>query len=299
MYAGGLSAALSGRTFDAAHINTVVCHEFVEKLQGQVPRLWHIHEFDPEYQGVTWSRVAEVAKSVEAMAYCSRKVRKKYESMIGITNGTVVFNSKCRLQIRNKAEARASLGVPENAFVILTIGHFEPRKRHPDICLACLNLSKAERKDVWCVLVGDNRPSVTSNEVGWIRRQSESSGVNIVMPGEVEDPSEWYAAADLYVCASDNECVPLSIVEAMANGLPILTSDVGGITELVAPGHNAATFQAGHEEAISEALAKLRFDHEARASMGAASLEVYRTIEAENRPADDLLEHLWSAYMSG
>ena len=52
-------------------------------------------------------------------------------------------------------------------------------------------------------------------------------------PGLVNDVADYYARADVYVQASRREAMPMSVLEAMAAGLPIIATDVGGVKDVV------------------------------------------------------------------
>ena len=55
----------------------------------------------------------------------------------------------------------------------------------------------------------------------------------VCLPGNVPDAEKYYAIADVYVQTSHREAMPLSILEAMAAGLPIISTDVGGVRDVV------------------------------------------------------------------
>jgi glycosyltransferase involved in cell wall biosynthesis len=59
----------------------------------------------------------------------------------------------------------------------------------------------------------------------------------------VKDTYSWYRAADVLVCASDIESLPRSVLEAMCFGVPILATNVFGLSELLADGENGFLFE--------------------------------------------------------
>ena len=69
--------------------------------------------------------------------------------------------------------------------------------------------------------------------------------------------------------------MPLSIIEAMAKGLPIVATDVGGISELVSHGVNGFLVPPGDSEALAEAIEFMFQNPSVRARMGEASLGRY------------------------
>lgn len=83
------------------------------------------------------------------------------------------------------------------------------------------------------------------------------------------------ARAGIFVLCSRYEGLPLSIIEAMCAGLPIVASDVGGVSELVEDGVNGFLVPAGNQPALSKCLDRLQSDTALRARMGHASRERY------------------------
>lgn len=75
-------------------------------------------------------------------------------------------------------------------------------------------------------------------------------------------------SADIYVLPSHNEGMPISILEAMAQGLPIIATRVGGIPELVRDGIDGMLVNAGDVEALAQVIAGLALDPARRARMG-------------------------------
>jgi glycosyltransferase involved in cell wall biosynthesis len=92
----------------------------------------------------------------------------------------------------------------------------------------------------------------------------------VALLGDRDDVPALLAGADVFVLASRSEGAPLSILEAMAAGLPVVASDVGGVAELVADGETGVLVPAGEPDALARALARLLDDGALRERMGAA-----------------------------
>jgi glycosyltransferase involved in cell wall biosynthesis len=103
---------------------------------------------------------------------------------------------------------------------------------------------------------------------GPLRPQLEGGPLELL--GERDDVPELLAAADLFVLSSRSEGLPLSVIEAMAAGLPVVASAVGGIPELVVDGETGVLVPPGDARALASALRRLLADPQLRRQMGDA-----------------------------
>jgi glycosyltransferase involved in cell wall biosynthesis len=117
------------------------------------------------------------------------------------------------------------------------------------------------------VIVGDGpeRPALTelANTLGIANR--------VTFAGHRHDTPDWYARFDLFALSSDTEQMPLSVIEAMATGLPIVATDVGDVRLMVAEGNLPFITPADHM-AMSAALGTLSGDPGLRRHLGDANL---------------------------
>jgi glycosyltransferase involved in cell wall biosynthesis len=91
--------------------------------------------------------------------------------------------------------------------------------------------------------------------------------------GERDDVSGLLSDADVFLLASRSEGLPLSVIEAMAAGLPVVASDVGGLRELVHDGETGMLVPPGDPAALVDALRPLLADRELRRRLGTAGRE--------------------------
>jgi glycosyltransferase involved in cell wall biosynthesis len=116
--------------------------------------------------------------------------------------------------------------------------------------------------------------------------------------GARADVPDLLASSDIFVLSSRSEGFPVSVLEAMAAGLPVVATDVGGVAEAVEEGETGFLVPAGDSEALARGLERLLVDGELRHRLGAAGrararshfdVSPYRAAYAALYRRDDLL----------
>jgi glycosyltransferase involved in cell wall biosynthesis len=149
--------------------------------------------------------------------------------------------------------ARAELGIPADAWVVGSVGRFAVEKDYPLLVRAVAPLLGARGR---LVLVGDG------GEAAAIRAEIETRGVasSVSLPGVRHDVPRLLAAMDVFVLSSRMEGLPLCALEAMAAGLPVVATAVGGLPGLIEEGVTGFLVPAGNDQALGRALAALHGD---------------------------------------
>jgi glycosyltransferase involved in cell wall biosynthesis len=114
----------------------------------------------------------------------------------------------------------------------------------------------------------------------------------VAMLGARDDVPERLARAQIFALCSTHEGFPLSVLEAMRAGLPVVASDVGGIAEAVTAGENGSLVPAGDARALADVLRPLIADVELRRRQGAASRAAYEQLFSFERH----LRRTWAVY---
>jgi glycosyltransferase involved in cell wall biosynthesis len=110
---------------------------------------------------------------------------------------------------------------------------------------------------------GPERDRIETESLAWGVEES------ILMPGFLADPSRWIGHFDLFALSSDSEQFPISLVEAMAAGLPCVATRVGDVAEMLPPGN--VVVDARDEAGLAAGLNAFLADPEKRRSVGAAN----------------------------
>jgi glycosyltransferase involved in cell wall biosynthesis len=155
--------------------------------------------------------------------------------------------------IRQQA-LRAGLGLQPTDRVVVAIGRLSKEKAHTDLVAALAGLLKLKPElRVKLVILGEGPERAAIEEAV---RSAGLQGV-VSLPGHVNDVSGYYEMADLMVISSLSEGSPNVLLEAMAAGVPVVSTAVGGIPEIVEDGKHAILVKPGEPAAMAEAIGVL------------------------------------------
>ncbi len=166
---------------------------------------------------------------------------------------------------RTRAQVREAEDVPETATLILAAAHLTYRKGF-DIALKAFAASREGCPDAWLWIAGDG-PERASLES--LARELEIVD-RVQLLGRRTDMADLLNAADLFVMPSRSEGLGIAALEAMAAGLPVLASKVGGLGDAVVHGRTGMLVPPEDVSALTDALVTLLSDPAARKRLGAA-----------------------------
>ena len=185
------------------------------------------------------------------------------DKIVVIPNG-IDISAFRRVQAKELESLRVRFGIHANTFVVLTVANLRPMKRHQDILQAIPLLRERGITNLQFCFVGADRSN------GRIRDLAQELGVldQVVFAGFQDDLVPFYSIADLFLLPSEWEGLPGSIMEAMAFGLPIVASNVGGIPELIQDNQEGLLIPAKSPPAIAQAVAELHANASERQRLG-------------------------------
>ena len=162
-------------------------------------------------------------------------------------------------------ELRRLFGIPPGAFVVGWVGRMTAIKRVPDVLAAFARL-RDRGIDARLCLVGDG----PDREL--VERRAREVGVtrHTLVLGYQREIGPYYSLFDVLLLTSGNEGTPAVAIEALAAGTPVVTTDVGGVSDVVADGLDGILVADGDIEAVAAALERLARDPELARRMGAA-----------------------------
>ena len=147
---------------------------------------------------------------------------------------------------------------------IVSVGRLAAQKDFPTLMRAAMTLDPT-RAEVTVLGDGPNRPAIEA-EIAHLGLADR-----VTLAGDVDDVPDRLRNSDVFVLSSHFEGLPISVLEAMAAGLPIVASNVGGLPEMVDEGSNGTLVRPGDADELSRALAALVDDPALRLRQGDAS----------------------------
>lgn len=164
----------------------------------------------------------------------------------------------------DRAAKRRELGVPEDAALLISAGELNDNKNHATVIRA---LAEIRDNTIHYAIAGAGSLREILAELASELGISE----RIHLLGYRRDVAELYHAADIFVFPSKREGLPVSVMEAMASGLPIIASDIRGSRDLLEGSDNILVSRYDDISAYTEAIRTLAEDEARRMAVGLAN----------------------------
>ncbi len=161
---------------------------------------------------------------------------------------------------------RQSIGLAEKDHALILVARFHPGKGHR-VLLAAMRLLLDAHPDLHLICVGEGEGL---EEIKLLSHELDLAE-HLHFVGYQRDVQAWLQAADINVLPSFYEGFPLTVLEAMASGLPTIASCVGGIPEAIEDGVSGLLVPAGNPGKLAGAISSLLLDTSARERMGEAA----------------------------
>lgn len=185
-----------------------------------------------------------------------------------IHNGTPVNNHKIDSNIRNE------LNIPEDIQVVIHIGRLCKSKGQHLLLQAAANLHQSGQEAVYLIVGKDLEQD--GAYLQYLKDLAQELGINqsVHFLGHRADIPQLLALSDLLVLPSDAEGLPLVILEAMAAGLPVVATPVGGIPEAVIHQETGLLVPVEDVQALGDAILKLLQNPLLKNEMGNKGLQM-------------------------
>jgi glycosyltransferase involved in cell wall biosynthesis len=244
---------------------------FVAATFARVPHVaFCIRTFNPAYGwcDAAWGRLLgdahrHMTPYVSAVITNSTPLRDDHAQWIGIdpsridvcANGIELLRLD-EAQITEKRRAmRAQLGIADDVQVAINVGRFSAEKGQHTIVAINQRLMRDYGPRVLWLLCGDG-PTLAP-----VRAQAEAAGMtNVRFLGRITGVQDYLCASDIFVMPSDFEGMPNAMMEAMACGLPCVSTDRSGAIDVARHGQEALFYQVGDLVAMEQHV-RFLLDH--------------------------------------
>lgn len=281
-----LALLIKGAGAELVFVNTLLNFPAILAAEhAGVPSVWNPRESEPwdSYFRFLPDPVAQRAiaaiglpRKVVFVAQATRKVWNTFDvdgRFEVIHNGINLNRFPLRNDANERARCRAALGLNAGSIAILCVGTLCDRKGQMDLVEAFAALPEVISSRVQILLVGDDQGDYAEA----IKNKCRSLPVNLRGGVQIISPTEsvasFYAAVDIFVLSSKVESFPRVVLEAMAFGLPIITTPVFGVLEQVIEGENALFYPPGDSGLLAGKIEQLVSDDALRLRMAESSLQ--------------------------
>ena len=294
-----VEAVVAGERFTRAGLTLVHCH-FCSTVALMMADLFPIrfsmtiHGPD-EFNDVAGFRMAE---KVARCAFIAAISRFAASQIMRASNPQ--FWSKVRflplgVDVASFPMRKLASGAPSSQFRILSVGRLASAKAHHMLVSAIGRLAAQGRTNIQLTIVGDGPERGSIEEM--IAKEKLNGFVRLTGPCNYDRVLEYYKQTDIFALASFAEGVPVVLMEAMAMGIPCVSTTITGIPELIRNEIDGLLVPPADPDALAAAIARLMDDPQLRARIAQSARE--RVADRYNLPVNtERLADTFRAYLT-
>jgi glycosyltransferase involved in cell wall biosynthesis len=294
---------------ELVHANTATTYwSLAAAREAEVPAVWTIHESMPwqiQFGGLKKPEARRVLSLLDhpyRVIFASRGSASLWQPLERVGNFTIVPTSldlprfEAQLAGHDRASARCQLGLGPRDLCLLLMGTICDRKGQHDLALAFARLEADVARRLRCLVVGARDYIPYARDLKRLASELPADRRDrFQVVDETGMTAPYWKAADVFCCTSRIESYPRVILEAMACGLPIVTTRVFGIAEQVRPAVNALFYQPGDDRTLADHLTTLVQDDALRQRMAAQSRWVLSSLLSHQAMTQQYLRIFQSA----
>lgn len=193
---------------------------------------------------------------------------KSFENVFGADNVQTIYNPV------DIAHFDTERSIEQNEIRFINVARFYPVKNHK-LLIEAFDKLHVSGSDARLILVGDGQEF--ENIKDYVAEKKLNDYVDFL--GYQSDVSNLLRDSDVFVISSLSEAFPVSVIEALAVGLPIIATRVGGLPELVQK--NGILVESGDSNALYQAMKQLEQDSQMRQEMARYSKEMSKNFSIE------------------
>ena len=265
---------------NAHHFFSMIYAFFGTKLRNRSSLIYTEHS-EWEVQGISqkWRIIGRsLLKRIDHVVGVGPQVTEQLKNVFRLPESKVstIENGVALEEFRSCGqdlqEIRCSLNLKDGERVIGTVGNFRRVKNHIFLIKAFGELVKT-LENVKLVLIGRGYSNDLENSELEVRDKIRELGIGDSVPflGSRSDVSKLLGIMDVFCLTSFKEGLPISLIEAMAAGLPVVGTNVEGIRDVIRPDYNGLLVEPGDVEGLKNTLMDLLKHPDRRERLGRAA----------------------------
>ncbi|NPV04874.1 MAG: glycosyltransferase [Syntrophaceae bacterium] len=214
-----------------------------------------------------------------------------------VVNNGIRVDPTIRKEQKNDLRKKSAL--PLDANIIITIGRLCPQKNQILLIDAFEKLTAQSETETILLVVGEDSTSGSYRLMleNRLRALPEQQRKRVHLLGVRKDIPELLIAADVFVLSSDWEGLPLTLLEAMGYGTPVVCTAVGGIPDAIEQGVSGLLVPAADAKRLADAIFRLLNDKSLGAQMAKAAREKFQMHYSIERTAESYVD-LYNRYLN-
>lgn len=165
----------------------------------------------------------------------------------------------------HRKETRENFGIHQDEIAVGIIGRLAPIKNHDLFLDVCIEVLEKTTKKVKVFIVGDG--SERAHIEGRVQEINERFGDQLTMTSWIKDIGAFNAGMDVICLTSNNEGTPVSMIEAQAGGIPVISTNVGGVCDVIQDGETGYIVPPNDLAAFAKKLLELIENENIRTKM--------------------------------
>lgn len=256
------------KNYDLYFVNTIIGYKFINHLDLERDKVaWIIRESEREVHFKNNPDIdPELFAKVTKVLFVANSTKDMYidlanDNFVTINNGMDLAEVDAHIEKTDTKEMRAKLGFAEDDKIIHIVGTVSPRKGQLDFTEAAVNIiNKLKNNKLKFVIIGAGNVPLYDDQ---IRRVIERNKMeDQIMLLDSRGSWDYYSISNMYVCTSYIESFPRVTLEAMAFKLPIVSSEVYGLSEQMDHEKEALIYMAGDKVMLEDHMTRLIQDEE-------------------------------------
>ena len=245
----------------------------------------------PHYSKAIYNRFVKTANALDGTIASGKAVADKIDAVSGKTTLSVygVVNLEKFVPVPDKSAIRKELGLPVDKVIVLYLSSFKKDKGVYELLQAFLQISREhENAELRICGAGVEKQGM----IDFIQKNDDRKSMHMMGSVEYNHVNRWMQACDLFILPTYHEGMPNAVMEAMACGLPVVASAVGGLPEAVGDSDGALLVPAQDVKALKDAMDKVVSDAPLRQKMAAAARQRAEERFGVGRTASTIIDYL-------